>query len=145
MASDTIQTPALTWQGVDLPRVPPGNYGAACVGWQGPEWVRSIRRWSLRLEFSLLSDGCLVSAFYNFGSDLQKPSIGRRSRFYAAWAMANGEAPRKGQRMSLETFTEPGLRYLVRVEDSTTDGKGEAKPTALIYSKVADILNVERP
>ena len=38
-----------------------------------------------------------------------------------------------------------GLRYLVRVEDSTTDGKGEAKPTALIYSKVADILNVERP
>ena len=56
MASDTIQTPALTWQGVDLPRVPPGNYGAACVGWQGPEWVRSIRRWSLRLEFSLLSE-----------------------------------------------------------------------------------------
>jgi len=145
MASEAKNSPVLTWQGVDLPRVPPGDYQAVCIGWQGPEWCRAFRRWSLRLEFSLLTDATLVSAFYNMGSDATEPHIGRRSRFYAVWCLANGEAPRKGQQMTLETFTDPSLLYLVRVADSTKDGKDAAKPDALIYSRVTEILKIERP
>lgn len=145
MASNTRDSPGLTWQGVDLPRVSPGDYQAVCIGWQGPEWVRAFRRWSLRLEFSLMTDGTLVSAFYNLGNNPQNPDISRRSRLYAAWCMANGEAPRKGQQMRWETFTEAGLLYLVRVADCLKDGKDAAKPDALVYSRVTDVLKVERP
>lgn len=145
MASEAKDSPGLTWQGVDLPRIHPGDYQAVCIGWQGPEWCRSFRRWSLRLEFSLLADGTLVSAFYNMGNDATALRIGRRSRLYAAWSMANGDAPRKGQQMTWETFTDPALLYLVRVADSLKDGKDADKPDALIYSRVTDILRVERP
>jgi hypothetical protein len=145
MASGSRDCPILTWQGADLPRVSPGEYLAVCVGWQGPEWVRAFRRWSLRLEFSLLAEGIAVSAFYNLGNDATGPHIGRRSRLYAVWSLANGEAPRKGQQMTLETFTDPALLYLVRVADATKDGKDETKPDALVCSRVTDIMKIERP
>lgn len=145
MANDSKDSPSLTWQGADLPRVSPGDYQAVCIGWQGPEWCRAFRRWSLRLEFCLLTNGTLVSAFFNLGSDSAEPHIGRRSRFYAVWSLANGEAPRKGQKMGLDTFTDPALLYLVRVADATKDGKAADKPNALVYSRVTDILRIERP
>lgn len=145
MASESRDSPSLTWQGADLPRVSPGDYQAVCIGWQGPEWCRSFRRWSLRLEFSLLTDGTLVSAFFNLGSDPAEPHIGRRSRFYAVWSLANGGAPRKGRQMALNTFTGPALLYLVRVADATKDGKDADKPDALVYSRVTEILRIERP
>jgi hypothetical protein len=145
MASEVKESPDLTWQGIELPRVTPGDYQAVCVAWQGPEWCRSFRRWSLRLEFSLLAEDTCVSAFFNMGSDATGMHIGRRSRYYAAWSMANGESPRKGQRMAPETFTEPGLTYLVRVADAAKDGKGEMKANALVYSRVTEILKVDRP
>jgi hypothetical protein len=57
---------------------------------------------------------------------------------------ANREMPRKGQQMASETFTEPGLLYLVRVYDAMKDGKDGLKPDALVYSRVTEILKVER-
>ena len=38
-----------------------------------------------------------VSAFLNLGDNPQKPHIGRRSKFYATWCMANGEIVRLRQ------------------------------------------------
>ena len=58
---------------------------------------------------------------------------------------ANGEMPLKGQQMRLETFTEAGLLYSIRVQDALRDGKDELKPDALVYSRVTEILAVERP
>lgn len=145
MASETKGSPSLTWQDVDLPRVPPGDYQAVCVGWQGPQWCRTYRRWSLRLEFSLMSGEGVVSAFFNMGSDPQKFRIGRRSRFYTVWSLANGEAPRRGQQMALEALTDPALLYLVRVADSVKDARDAEKPDALRYSRVTEILKIERP
>jgi hypothetical protein len=84
--SESVESLELTWEGVDLPRVAPGDYQAVCVGWQGPEWVRVFQRWSLRLEFALLADGTAVSAFYNLGSERKIKTPGRRSRFYSVWS-----------------------------------------------------------
>jgi hypothetical protein len=145
MASDSRGSPNLTWQGADLPRISPGDYQAVCIGWQGPEWVRAFRRWSLRLEFSLIPDGPLVSAFFNLGNDPKGPRIGRRSRFYAVWCLANGEPPYKGQKMAPETFTEAGLLYQVRVADAMKDAKDGDKPDPLIYSRVTEVLRIDRP
>jgi hypothetical protein len=109
-ASDKAKAdPGLVWEGIDLPRVAPGIYQAVCVTWQGPEWVRDFQRWCLRLEFALLADGTLVSRFYNLGGDRTHKHYGRRSLFYKVWCLANGEPPHKGQRMTLETFTEEAL------------------------------------
>lgn len=141
-----VSPPALVWQGADLPRVAPGDYEAVCTGWQGPEWLRTYHRWSIRLEFSLLSEGQSVSAFFNLdGSEKAPLPPGRRSRFYAVWCLANGEAPRRGQEMALGVFTEAGLLYLVRVADAVKDGKNEIKPDALVYSRVTEVLRVTRP
>lgn len=142
--SEQQQPAALTWEGAELPRVAPGDYRAVCVAWQGPEWCRAFRRWSLRLEFSLLSEDASVSTFFNMGNDPNSPRIGRKSRFFAAWCQANGEPPRKGQQMTTETFTDPSLIYLVRVADALKDGKDETKPDALVYSRVTEILRVGR-
>lgn len=57
--------------------------------------------------------------------------------------MANGDTPKKGQRMGLDTFTQPGLIYRVKVEDASKDGKGESKPDGLVYSRVTEILEIE--
>jgi hypothetical protein len=46
--------------------------------------------------------------------------------------------------MTLDTFTEPGLIYTVRVANSIKDDKGGQKPGALVYSRVTDVLRVER-
>jgi hypothetical protein len=145
MANKSVGKPdlSLIWQGSDLPHVSPGDYQAVCVGWQGPQWVRTFRRWSLRLEFSLLSENICVSTFLNMGNDPAKPQIGRRSRFYSAWVLANEGAPRKGQAMSLEVFTDPSLVYLVRVADASKDGKDTVKPDAFVYSRIVEILRVE--
>jgi hypothetical protein len=145
VASEAKPSPSVTWKGADIPRIPPGDYQAVCIGWQGPEWCFAYRRWSLRLEFSLLTDGTRISAFLNLGSDKTGMQIRRRSRFYAAWSQANGEMPRQGQQMPLETFTEPGLLYTVRVADIVKDEKAADKPDAMIYSCVTEILKVERP
>ena len=144
-ASQSREFPTLTWRGADLPRISEGDYQAVCVGWQGPEWIRAFRRWSLRLEFSLLDEGTLVSAFFNLGSDPDEPHVGRRTRYYMVWCIANGEAPRKGQQMAPSTFTESGLMYLVRVADCIKDGREVDKPDALVYSRVTEVLKVDRP
>src|SRR5579883_3407483 len=102
-AKGKVERPSLAWQGANYPRVAPGNYEAVCVGWQGPDWVRRYHRWSLRLEFCLLSEGECVSGFFNMGSSKRKFEIGPRSRFRRVWTLANGEMPRKGQQMTLET------------------------------------------
>jgi hypothetical protein len=134
---------SLMWEGADLPRVTPGDYQAVFVKWQGPQRVRAFSRWSVRLEFSLLDDGTCVSAFFNLGNDLAKPHIGRRSRFYKVWCLANGRSPCRGQEMTLETFAEPGLQYWVRIGDCAKDENNQEKPDALRYSVVTDILGVE--
>ena len=107
-------------------------------------WVRGFRRWSLRVEFSLLSGDGVVSAFFNMGNDPAGPRIGRRSRFYGVWCQANGETPKKGQKMAPEALLDASLVYLLRVEDAMKDSKDEAKPDALVYSRVTEILKIER-
>ncbi len=135
----------LVWQGETYARIPPGIYQASCTGLQGPQWVPAYQRWSLRLNFMLLDGETEVSAFLNMGSNPKRKSYGRQSKFYKAWCQANGEPPCKGQRLVFASFTEPGLLYTVRVADAVKDDHQKDKPDVLVYSKVMDILRVERP
>jgi hypothetical protein len=140
---DRTVSPELIWRGVDPPHVQPGDYKAVCVGVQGPQWVRAFRRWGLRVDFQLLAEDAVVSAFFNLGSDRNAPNWGRQSKYYSAWTMAHGGMPWKGLDMSPDVFTDPHLLYTVRIADSTQGSNGKPKPKALVYSIVAEILGVE--
>jgi hypothetical protein len=121
-----------------------GVYTVTAVRYQGPEWLRSYRRWSVRLEFALVYEPVSVSAFFNLGDDPNGYRVGRQSRFYKAWVIANGEHPRKGQRMDLDVFLE-GQFFQVVVADSGKDAERKNKNPAEVYSIVTQILSAERP
>ncbi len=131
---------ALVWDGPEYPVLSPGNYMVRGMSIQGPEWVRSYFRWSLRVEFGLTTEPISVSAFFNFGSDLTKPRIGRQSRYYKAWVLANRGHPTKGQEMSADVFLE-GQFFEVEVADCNRDAEGKPKPGAETYSRIVKIIS----
>lgn len=138
------RTEGLIWRGPDYPVLSAGVYTVTAVRYQGPEWLRSYRRWSIRLEFALVHESVSVSAFFNLGDDPNGIRIGRQSRFYKAWVIANGEHPRKGQRMDLDVFLE-GQFFQVVVADSGKDAERKNKNPAEVYSIVTQILSAVRP
>jgi hypothetical protein len=135
---------ALVWRGPEYPVLPGGKYTVRGVQVQGPQWLPNYQRWSLRVEFTLIDDPVLVSAFFNFGMDRNRPHIGRRSRYYKAWVLANGEHPRKRQDMSPNVFLE-GKFFEVEVQPCNRDEHGQPKPDAEIYSTVTKIISARWP
>jgi hypothetical protein len=47
--------------------------------------------------------------------------------------------------MTFEILTDPTLLYLVRVADSLKDGKDGLKAESMVYSRVTEVLRIERP
>ena len=135
---------SLIWNGPEYPVLSPGIYTVGAINYQGPEWVRSYRRWSLRLEFGLVSESISVSAFYNLGSNPAAPHVGRQSRYYKAWVLANGDSPTHKQLMTPEVFLE-GQLFEVEVADCDRDYEGNPKSKGEVYSRIVRIISVTRP
>jgi hypothetical protein len=106
LATSKAYAPTLVWEGVEYPRMEPGRYLVRGLKVQGPEWVRAFSRWSIRIEFATVHEPGGVSAFFNLGSDRLKQYIGRQSKYFQAWTLANGGLPRKGEQMSPESESE---------------------------------------
>lgn len=136
--------PLPTWDGPEYVRVPPGPYDAVVTRHQGPEWVRRFRRWSLMVEFELLSESKRVCAFFNMGSNPERPRAGPQSRYFLAWTLANGERPRPKQKLDPSVFLD-GQIFKVEVEDSQADADGQQKDESLIYSRVRAVLSAALP
>jgi hypothetical protein len=118
------------------PRYAPGVYEVRCVRarvYRDPQF----KCWKCLVEFQFLNDEAKVVGFFNMGTG-EKPKAGRRSRYYAAWVMANGEMPKKRQVVSCRVFE--GKIFKVRVEDIATRHDGGEHPEAAIYSTVKEIL-----
>ena len=131
-----------TWDRPEYPHVHPGRYSAVASRVQGPEWVRRFRRWSLMVEFALLGEDARVCAFFNMGSDPQKPHAGPHSRYFQAWTLANGERPHRKQRLDPAVFLD-GQVYEIEVSDSDTDADGKQKHDSLVYSRVTAVISAE--
>jgi hypothetical protein len=118
------------------PRYPEGVYEAECVKvviYRDPQF----RAWKACLHFSFLGTGEEVCGFYHLGSK-SKPHAGRRSEYYRAWIIANGEPPRKRQRLAVRVFRRKVFE--VRVSDVTRRHDGRTHPKAMVYSTVREIL-----
>ena len=132
------------WEGAEYARVTPGTYSAVAVRIQGPEQVRRYRRWSLLVEFELLGESDIrVCCFLNLGNDPLRLKVGRQSKYFKAWTIANGEMPRKGQRMNPDVFMD-GQVFQVEVKDAGVDSEGERKADSEVYSRVTKILSAVR-
>ncbi len=131
----------LVWHGPEYPVLEPGRYMVRGTAIQGPVFVRSFQRWSCRVEFALVDEPISVSAFFNFGNEKHGPKIARQSRFYKAWVLANGDHPRRGQKMSPDIFLE-GQFFEVEVQACNRDSEGNPKPQAEEYSRVTRILSM---
>ena len=130
----------LIWRGPEYPILTAGKYTVRGVRIQGPEWCANFRRWSLRVEFTLIDEPVLVSAFFNLGADPKAQRAGRQSRYYKAWVIANDGHPHKGQRMSPDVFLD-GQFFEVEVASCNLDSEGHAKPNAEVYSRVTKVLS----
>jgi hypothetical protein len=140
----TRKTPTLVWQGAEYPRIESGRYLVRGTKFQGPEWVRKYGRWSLRVEFALVYETAVASAFFNMGSNPAGPHIGRHSKYWKVWTLANGELPRRGQPMSPEVFSQ-GQFFEVSIEDAIQDSDGKTKADAEVYSRITEFHSVEWP
>lgn len=136
--------PPLVWQGAEYPRLDPGIQLVRAVSYQGPEWVRRYNRWSLRIEFALVATPGSVSAFFNMGSNPEGPHIGRQSRYWRVWTLANGGPPLRGQSMSPDVFLDDQF-FRVSIADATQDSNGKTKADAEVYSRITEFHSVERP
>lgn len=143
MGKRKVHRPAPVWDGGDYIRVTEGRYQAVATRHQGPDWIRAFARWSLLVEFELLSEDARVCVFYNFGNDRSGPKIGRRSKYFQAWTRANGGLPRKGQEMSPDVFL--GQLFTIEVRDCRRNEKEEDKVESEVYSKVTEIVSVDHP
>jgi hypothetical protein len=101
--------------------------------------VRKDQRWSLRVEFALVTEPGRASAFFNFGNDPRGPHVGRQSKYWKVWVKANGEPPTKGQEMTPDVFLE-GQFFSVTIEDALFDSDKATKADAEVYSRITEFI-----
>ena len=136
--------PPMVWDKDQYSRVPPGRYSAVATRIQGPEWVRAFQRWSIMVEFALLSENLSVCAFYNLGNERGRLHFGRRSKYIHDWTIARGEAPSRGESLSPEVFLE-GQVYELEIADSRKNAEDHEKSEPEIYSRVTAMISAARP
>jgi hypothetical protein len=136
--------PPMVWDKDQYSRVPRGRYSAVATRIQGPEWVRAFRRWSIIVEFELLSESAPVCAFYNLGNDPDRLHFGRKSKYVHDWTIANGEAPHKGQTLNPTVFMT-GQVFELEISDSLRNSEEQQKSEPEIYSRVSAMIQLLAP
>ena len=121
------------------PRYSPGEYLVRCVGADTYPDPR-FKSYKCRLDFRFMDREGTVSGFFHLGSG-EQPKAGRGSEYRRAWVIANGEQPRKRQRLSQRVFQDKVFR--VRVDDTRKRYDGREHPEAEVYSTVKEILALE--
>jgi len=83
-----------------------------------------------------------ASAFFNLGNDPAKTHIGRQSKYWKAWVLANDGLPRRGQDMTPDKFLD-GQFFWVTISYATLDSDGKTKNACEIYSRITEFHSVE--
>lgn len=118
------------------PRYPEGIYDAECVK-AATYRDRQFNAWKCCLYFRLVPSGEPVCGYWHLGMGAEAYA-GPRSEYRRAWIIANGDGPRKRQRLSARNFT--GKLFEVRLGDVTRDSRGREHPAGAIYSTVKEII-----
>src|ERR1041385_3983925 len=121
------------------PRLAPGEYLMRCLAaacYPDPQYKRGV----CRLAFSspLVHEGVTVYGFINLGDGTW--CLGRRTRYWRAWTLANGAQPRRGQKMTARIFVNKWFK--VSIGDVVKDADGKDHSSAQVYSTVHEILEL---
>ncbi len=145
-AASERTSPVVVWKGKEYQRLDQGLREVRVIEVQGPEWVRSYHRWSLRVGCCTTDEPGEVSAFFNLGNDPKAPCMGkgRQSRIYRLVALANDGPPRPGQAIDFKELLL-GKFFLVRIDDCANDSSGKAKADGEIYSKITEFVKLSGP
>ena len=133
-----VEEVAPAFEGATYARIEPGIYPAQCVHgkiYRDP----GFRAWKALLRFRVES-GQEIFGFFHLGTGVS-PHAGRRSRYWAAWTLANGAPPRKRQTMSARVFR--GKVFRVQASDVVQTGDGRSHHPSAIYSTVKNIIEKE--
>lgn len=95
------------------------------------------------VEFELLDEPKRVCAFYNMGTNRERPHAGQQSRYFKAWCIANGERPQAQQKLDPDVFLESQV-FNIEVADCGADSEGKQKDDSLVYSRVTSVLSADR-
>lgn len=128
-------------EGDPYPRYPAGVYDAQCVAggiYRDPQF----RAWKAVLKFRILLSGKPVWGFFHMGRR-ERATAGRRSNYWRAWVIANGDGPRRRQVLSPRVFK--GKIFEVRIEDVTKRFDQSEHPEGAIYSTVKEIIRRKYP
>ncbi len=115
------EEPAPTWD--DYPRIDPGSYRGYCrlAKWY---FAPQFKRWVCFICFDIFSASNLetpiaaVPLFLN-GGRKREAHAGRGSRYFELWIQANGDVPKRKERLTPRVFTG---RW-ARVEVGDTKGR----------------------
>jgi len=133
--------PEITWQHV--PRLEPGEYKAYCRTAKIYR-DREYKRWICAVQFDVLNDNLQVQArltwYLNLGSG-DKPHATRRKKYWDAWVLANGGAPRRKDRLTPKVFVR--RMAVVLVGDTTKNSKQEAVKGDFAYSVIKEVVRWE--
>ncbi len=124
------------------PRYEPGEYEVRCTE---AKYYRDprFRRLVCRLRCVLITDPEReVYGFLNLGTEA-KPQAGRGSNYWKAWVIANGEAPRKRQVLSVRAFVSK--IFLVRIGDVEKRMDGVEHSELEKYSVIQEIISRRWP
>jgi hypothetical protein len=141
---DGAEVQTVVWDGRDYQRLETGLREVYVAEVQGPEWVRSFRRWSLRIGCCTVDEPGEVSAFVNLGEG-DRPSLGkgRQSRAYRLIVLALGGPPPRGQIDFKQILV--GKHFLVRIDDCAFDSRNRQKSEGEIYSRIAEFVRLIGP
>jgi hypothetical protein len=131
-----VEEVAPVFAGAEYPRIEPGRYSAQCVHAK-VYFDPGFRTWKALLRYRLIDGGQEVYGFFNLGRG-ESPNAGRRSRYWKAWTLANGEPPGKRQIMTARVFR--GKVFLVELSDVTQTGDGKRHHVSAFYSTVKDVI-----
>jgi|SRR6185312_2495605 len=116
------------------PRIKSGTYDVVCLGTK-VYWSTAFRRRVCRLDCQLLDERTRVCGFFNLGSE-KLPKAGRKSLYWRVWVMANGEQPRKRQRLSRSVFVSKFFRVRIAEVTKRYDNTEASEPE--IYSTIQE-------
>jgi hypothetical protein len=123
----------------DAALIPNGDYIAQCVDYEATKsriWNRRI----LRLQFKLLDgqkySGFILSCYVNYPE-----KIGRASKYFLFWCIANGGVPSRKGRMNPRVFKDHIFKIRTRMVEK--NNRQQPLPAYAHYSVIDEILELQ--
>lgn len=122
------------------PVLPDGEYEAVCTSAEVVEFYKFGRARKLFLHFQIYSgEHAGTRLFLPMTAPATGEKVGRGSKLYANYLIANGHPPGRRDRISLKVFKGRLFRVMIKTVSPTFEN-GRLKPERFHYSIISELL-----